>query len=195
MKNEIDISVVVTVYNLEKYIEVSKPLLDCFSISNSNSINISNPNKNDTLSLQECLLINSNYLHCSSKCKCNQETSINIKITKLPLYFLIGLKKALINEKGKQIKINNNIEYPEQLNLYEYVNQDIIKEEDCHYQLIGIVNHTGTISRGHYTSLIKINNKWVECNDDILHYADYLNKGNSFTDNTSAILFYQKIIN
>ena len=186
---------IILYYNLEKYIEVSEPLLDYFSISNSNSIEISNPNENDTLSLQECLLINSNYLHCSSKCKCNQETSINIKITKLPLYFLIGLKKALINEKGKQIKINNNIEYPEQLNLYEYVNQDIIKEEDCHYQLIGIVNHTGTISRGHYTSLIKINNKWVECNDDILHYADYLNKGNSFTDNTSTILFYQKIIN
>ena len=189
-------TIILYYYNLEKFIiEVSEPLLDYFSISNSNSIKISNPNKNDTLSLQECLLINSNYLHCSSKCKCNQETSINIKITKLPLYFLIGLKKALINEKGKQIKINNNIEYPEQLNLYEYVNQDIIKEEDCHYQLIGIVNHTGTISRGHYTSLIKINNKWVECNDDILHYADYLNKGNSFTDNTSAILFYQKIIN
>ena len=187
---------IILYYNLEKYIiEVSEPLLDYFSISNSNSIKISNPNKNDTLSLQECLLINSNYLHCSSKCKCNQETSINIKITKLPLYFLIGLKKTLINEKGKQIKINNNIEYPEQLNLYEYVNQDIIKEEDCHYQLIGIVNHIGTISRGHYTSLIKINNKWVECNDDILHYADYLNKGNSFTDNTSTILFYQKIIN
>ena len=81
------------------------------------------------------------------------------------------------------------------MNLYEYVDQEIIKEEDCHYKLIGIVNHNGSTSRGHYTSLIKIDNTWVECNDDILHNADYLNKKNEFIDNTTTILFYQKIIN
>ena len=187
-----DTDTFVLYYSIEKYFEVSEPFFDYFSISN---IKIANPNKFDSLSLQECLLINSKYLHTSSKCKCNEETTLNIKITKLPFYFLIGLKKGLINEKGQQIKINNAIVYTEHLNLYEYVNQDIIKEEDCHYKLIGIVNHNGSTSRGHYTSLIKIENTWVECNDDILHIADYLNKTNEFIDNTTTILFYQKIIN
>ena len=44
-------TIILYYYNLEKFIiEVSEPLLDYFSISNSNSIKISNPNKNDTMS-------------------------------------------------------------------------------------------------------------------------------------------------
>ena len=58
-----------------------------------------------------------------------------------------------------------------------------------HYHLIATINHTGSLTRGHYTSFIKIPNSksWLHCND-----AAVLRANENKVNNTSLYInFYE----
>ena len=114
---------------------------------------------------------------------------MSIKITKLPLILIISLKKAKINEYKGEVKLNNEVLYQKELNMFAYVNQDIITKEECNYELIGSVIHKGSTQCGHYTSIIKTGGRWVLCDDD------RINTVNDYYNNSSTILFYRKKVN
>ena len=173
-------------FNLENYITENTIPFDLGINDNHFSVKISTPKQDQILSLEECLLINSKYLNSLSKCECNQKTHINIKITKLPIFLIISLKKVKINEYNREVKLHNAVLYPKDLNMFDYVNQDIIKKEECDYELIGSVSHQGSTGMGHYSSIIKVEEKWMLCNDVHLSIV------NDYYDNSSTILFYKK---
>ena len=176
-------------FNLENYINEDAAPFDLGKIDNNLSVQVSTPTQGQILSLEECLLINSKYMNSLSKCKCNHKTQISIKITKLPLILIISLKKAKINEYQREVKLNNDVLYKKELNMFAYVNQDIITKEECDYELIGSVIHKGSTQCGHYTSIIKTKDKWILCDDDRLYTA------NNYYNNSSTILFYRKKVN
>ena len=177
-------------FNLENYINEDEAPFDLGKIDNNFSVQVSTPTQGQKLSLEECLLINSKYMNSLSKCKCNHKTQISIKITKLPLFLIISLKKAKINEYKREVKLNNDVLYQKELNMFAYVNQDIIKKEECDYELIGSVIHKGSTQCGHYSSIIKTTeDQWIFCNDDKLYTV------NNYYDNSSTILFYRKKVN
>ena len=175
--------------NLENYINEDTAPFDLGLSDNNISVQVSTPTQGQKLSLEDCLLINSKYMNSSSKCKCNHKTQMSIKITKLPLILIISLKKAKINEYKGEVKLNNDVLYQKELNMFAYVNQDIIKKEECDYELIGSVIHKGSTQCGHYSSIIKTEDGWILCNDDKLYIA------NDYYNNSSTILFYRKKVN
>mmetsp|Transcript_46320 Transcript_46320/g.54121 ORF Transcript_46320/g.54121 Transcript_46320/m.54121 type:complete len:1447 (-) Transcript_46320:174-4514(-) len=70
------------------------------------------------------------------------------------------------------------------------------------YDLIGTVNHIGTLHQGHYVSNVKVDGKWYNCNDAQVSFAGNGNGHNSGWENTGEkevltadgayILFYQR---
>ena len=177
-------------FNLENYINEDEAPFDLGLSDNNISVQVSTPAQGQKLSLEECLLINSKYMNSLSKCKCNHKTQMSIKITKLPLILIISLKKAKINEYKREVKLNNDVLYQKELNMFAYVNQDIITKEECDYELIGSVIHKGSTQCGHYSSIIKTTeDQWIFCNDDKLYTV------NNYYDNSSTILFYRKKVN
>ena len=53
---------------------------------------------------------------------------------------------------------NDRFEFPKTLNIRELMCED---SEDLWYNLVGVVLHAGTAQGGHYTSLIRLNKKWM----------------------------------
>ena len=176
-------------FNLENYINEDEAPFDLGLSDNNISVQVSTPAQGQKLSLEDCLLINSKYMNSLSKCKCNHKTQMSIKITKLPLILIISLKKAKINEYKGEVKLNNDVLYQKELNMFAYVNQDIIKKEECDYELIGSVIHKGSTQCGYYSSIIKTGGRWVLCDDDRLYTV------NDYYNNSSTILFYRKKVN
>ncbi len=54
------------------------------------------------------------------------------------------------------------------------------------YQLIGMVNHSGSMNCGHYTANIKVNDRWKLCNDS--RVADHNSMGQK--SKSAYLLFY-----
>ena len=59
------------------------------------------------------------------------------------------------------------------------------------FNLLGTINHSGSLERGHYTSFVKNqnNNLWFQCNDAAVLQSDE----NKVNNDTSYIYFYEKI--
>ena len=62
----------------------------------------------------------------------------------------------------ERYKLNDRFEFPKTLNIRELMCDD---SEDRWYNLVGVVLHAGTAQGGHYTSLIRLNKKWMWFND------------------------------
>ena len=76
-----------------------------------------------------------------------------------PNVLWIGLNRSLHNgEKRKDF-----IQYPFLLDLNRYSYG--YKRQNNIYDLIGIVNHMGTVEYGHYTCFVKKYDSWYHCND------------------------------
>ena len=57
------------------------------------------------------------------------------------------------------------------------------------YALIGIVHHAGSLSSGHYTATIKVNERWKTCND-----ATVMDAGEAQRKSGTAYLLIYKCI-
>ena len=60
----------------------------------------------------------------------------------------------------------------------------------CQYALCGVVNHIGaSVTSGHYTSHVKVNDCWFHCNDKVIGKVD----GPPNRSGDAYLLFYSKI--
>ena len=69
------------------------------------------------------------------------------------------------NSFGSQKKINDRFEFPEELDLQDYV-IDEKKSQETKYRLFGILIHIGNASFGHYEALMLVNGRWLLFNDN-----------------------------
>ena len=104
------------------------------------------------------LLDDDNKWECD-KCKERVRANRQTKLWKVPKYLIIQLKR--FNKKGR--KLSYNIQFPEKLNVREYVHKE--RNTKCDYELYGISNHTGGLHGGHYFSYCKVNGDWYCFND------------------------------
>lgn len=142
--------------------------------------------RNDTITLEDCLLLNKLCPNYSNKCKqCNTIKQLRIEIIKLPIYLIIFLKRGTI-QNGKYIKLTNEVLYPETLNVYDYVDHNQYKDRnECEYELIAVNGHSGGVSGGHYIAIIKKNNQWYYISDSFVQQVK------SYKINNALLLFYQ----
>ena len=123
------------------------------------------------------------------KCEnCNEINLNHIKIPKIDMigrYLLISIQRLnrILNTKNKAF-----ITFNQFLNIREFMDIDS-KEASINFTLIGGIYHYGTIAYGHYYSVIKLNDIWVEFNDSSIKKL----KKMEFNSNSVCALIYEKI--
>ena len=117
-------------------------------------------------------------------CKnCNQkELYIYTSIITLPKYLIIFFGR-IADDKY----IRTNITYPENFDFLNYFNISK-KNINCpNYILDCVIEHSGGLSSGHYTSLCSINKNWYRFSDE------YYSKSSSFLSQNAIILLYKSV--
>ena len=85
------------------------------------------------------------------------------RIEKAPPILVLQLKRFEYDfQTFNKIKINDRFEFTDKIDISPLMCDS---DKPVLYKLIGVVNHRGTAQGGHYTSLIKVNKKWVLFND------------------------------
>ncbi|CDW80741.1 ubiquitin carboxyl-terminal hydrolase 11 [Stylonychia lemnae] len=132
-------------------------------------------------------------MHCS-KCTTFTEHHIQSSLSMLPPILIIQLKRFKVLESEKR-KINQNVIFPlYDLDLSQYLslsNQDQSQNDmSTKYDLYAVVNHFGTINRGHYTSAVKNlqTNNWVSYDDSSVKDIPESKVRSQY----AYILFYQR---
>ena len=122
--------------------------------------------KEDDISLDDCLKLFTKEedlgdIQCE-KCKKKTLFKKTLEIERLPKYLVLSLKRfkyILTNS----VKIQNLVKFPlENLPLQNYVSQ---KNINYKYNLFGVINHSGNLEWGHYTSIFKVNDSWFYYDD------------------------------
>ena len=125
------------------------------------------PENNETCSLYDCfnIMVKSEILEGDNAWyneQTNQKENIQKRITfwNFPKILVITLKRFSYDGK----KLNNYIQFPEDLDLSKYVAG--YNAPSYQYELFGICNHVGNVMGGHYTSFVKnATNEWIHYND------------------------------
>ena len=148
-------------------IEINKKnlnlILNHSSITDTNNTTTSNLDK---ININDCLKLFTREeeikdILCE---KCNKKTLFTkiLEIEKLPRYLVFALKRfkyTLMYTK----KLDNLINFPiENLNLKEYMAN---KKNVPKYNLYGVVNHVGTLTRGHYYCSLNKRGQWFNFDD------------------------------
>ena len=143
--------------------------------------------------VQECLtdVLQSEELSGETSYFCNacaayRSAYIEHSFSKLGQYLIVHLKRFtqqdnVFRKNIQKVFCTPNITVP-------VVDSDVTTR--IKYQLLGTVNHTGTLDRGHYTAFIKpkTSSKWSFCND-----AAVLSSVEASVNNTSSyICFYER---
>lgn len=149
------------------------------------TIEISIPVTNDPITIENCIEYtfkpeNMPDPWFDDKTKTHKRLIKNTKICYLPKVLVIHLKRwnHTLN-KNKQI-----VQYNNKLNLYPYTINN--EEDNCEYELFGVINHQGSVLGGHYYTYVK-KHVWVCFND-----ASVTNI-NNIVNADNYCLFYRKI--
>lgn len=135
-------------------------------------------------SLEECLdlFLEKEYLeeenqmiHCS-RCKTSRNFFKKYDFDRMPPVLILNIKRFKFAKMYKK-KIDNLIEFP----IYD------LELKGFKYDLYSVINHSGVLSAGHYTSITKINNKWIKCDDASCYEVEE----NSIVSSGAYILIYK----
>ena len=165
-------------YNKKLSLNVGKDinLYDCLNLFNSEEI-----------------LDGDNEWYCN-KCKKHVDAVKKMDVYKSPYYLIVQLKRFKQDNEGTSIfnifnssKNTTFIDFPvTNLDLSNYILSE--NNQGGIYDLIGVINHYGGESFGHYTAYCLNGKKWMEYNDE---YVAEIKKGNIIT-NAAYVLFYRR---
>eukprot|EP01128_Nolandella_sp_AFSM9_P004747 TRINITY_DN218_c0_g1_i1.p1 TRINITY_DN218_c0_g1~~TRINITY_DN218_c0_g1_i1.p1 ORF type:complete len:2392 (+),score=371.06 TRINITY_DN218_c0_g1_i1:718-7176(+) len=92
---------------------------------------------------------------CAQSVVVTREFAIEV----LPKHLVFNVSRFLFSVQGIREKVSKRFEYPMQLDMTPYMRPGVdrrhLPARYCHYQLAGVVVHSGTIDAGHYYSFIK----------------------------------------
>ena len=165
-------------YSFEKILDI--PLL------------LPNNRNNDKLNLGNLLFnyFSGEKFKWDSKCeKClkkNLYHSKKILFSKLPKILVFSIQRYNYLSFGKS---NKSVEFYDEIDLKNFIDNDLEINNNTKYKLFGISNHSGTLNFGHYYSYTKVNNCWFEFND-----AFVSSKNISYNSTNVYALFYEQII-
>ena len=160
-------------------------------------------NEGKEINLYDCLnLFNSeeilegdNEWYCNI-CKKHRDVNKKMDIFKTPYYLIIQLKRFRQDNEIEQRSIFNIfnssknsdfIDFPiKDFDLSKYILSKSNKGEK--YDLIGVVNHYGGSSYGHYTAYCLNEGSWIKYDDESV---SYINEKNVIS-NAAYVLFYKR---
>ena len=161
-----------------------------YLILNHHSINdyFDNNNDNDIkIPLIECLKLFTKEeelkdIQCEN-CKKKTIFKKSYQIERLPQYLVLVLKRFKYTKMYTK-KIESLITFPiQELDLKDFY----CKTKNFPlYDLYSVVNHTGTLSGGHYTCLVNFENNWIKYDDAFINENE-----TNIETNSAYILFYK----
>ena len=177
-------------------------VLQCLSCSHKSLkfdpyMYMSLPCNNQTTTLRDCLtefcqpevLSAGCQWHCPN-CKQLRDAEKKLDLWIAPPIFIVHLKRFM-NTNGKRSKINSLIDFPVTgLNLSDFIGNKTGSRTHL-YNLYGVANHHGSLSRGHYTAFARNQRtgKWYNFNDTKIHE---IKESNIITE-SAYVLFYSKV--
>ena len=155
------------------------------------------------ISLYDCLnLFNSeeildgdNEWYCNI-CKKHRDVNKKMDIFKTPYYLIIQLKRFKQDDEMGSRSIFNIFNSSKNSTFVDFPinNFDLSKyilsktNQGTKYDLIGVVNHYGGSSFGHYTAYCLNGNQWIEYNDESVSKISE----NNVISNAAYVLFYKR---
>lgn len=109
----------------------------------------------------ECPQCTNNDFYCDHSTGFKQQT----RLYRLPRLMIMYINRYEAINFGR--KNTTSVEIHEEINLSEYLHEEI-KEEETKYTLYGISQHSGGLNGGHYTADVKNiegDGKWYSCSD------------------------------
>lgn len=114
-------------------------------------------------------------IHCEH-CKKIQPHQKKFTLLKLPKYLLIVFNRFKLNKNGNITKNKQSMGYP-----------PVFQMQQTKFELLCVINHTGTMDNGHYYCFKKHKKQWWKCNDDSI--TNIING----ISNNAYMLMYQKM--
>lgn len=89
--------------------------------------------------------------HCG-QCKAPQKSKKKFTLWRLPFLLVFHLKRFQLS-RFRHEKLTHPVTFPKELDMSTFVKESRDEScRDCRYELFGIVNHSGSLSGGHYTA-------------------------------------------
>jgi len=182
-------------YNFQIFSFIEFPLEKvnqyCFNSGKRNNYNKFN-NKNPDIDLYECfeyynnldLMTGENQMYCN-KCNCTCNSLYGTILYSTPNYLIINLNR------GRGAIYECKVNFPEQLNLFNYVS---FKMGNTVYELYAVICHIGPSSMsGHFIAFCKnkIDKKWYKYNDA---FVTLCQNQNEYNIGMPYILFYKVLL-
>ena len=182
-------------YNFQIFSFIEFPLEKvnqyCFNTGKRNNYNTFN-NKNPDIDLYECFEYNNNFelmtgenqMYCNI-CNCSSDSLYGSILYSTPNYLIINLNR------GRGAVYECNVNFPEQLNLFNYVS---FKMGNTVYELYAVICHIGPSSMsGHFIAFCKnrIDKKWYKYNDA---FVTLCQNPNEYRSGMPYILFYKVLL-
>lgn len=142
------------------------------------------------------MLRSRNKFFCDS-CSGLQEAEKRMKIKKLPNVLALHLKRFKYEETVQRyVKLAYRVVFPLELRLFN--TSDDAEDPDRLYELCAIVVHIGAgPHHGHYIAVVKVGNRWVQFDDDVVTYIDEAEIAKYYGDRpglgSAYVLFYQAV--
>ena len=162
-KNNSIIHVLFSSFLINNYMNEETDAQEFNKIETNFTIEIIIPNINESsISIEDCINYTFKTEHMpdswyDEKTKTHKKLKKNTRICYLPQILVLHLKRWDYTLK----KNNKLITYQETIDMCPYT----INNNECKYELFGIINHQGNVMGGHYYSYIKKNNQWFMFND------------------------------
>ncbi|XP_076930761.1 ubiquitin carboxyl-terminal hydrolase 2-like [Bidens hawaiensis] len=91
-----------------------------------------------------------------SKCVMARDASKRILISRAPPVLTIHLKRFCQDARGRLSKLNGHVNFRDTIDLKPYMDPSCCKDKETYkYQLVGVVEHSGTMRGGHYVAYVK----------------------------------------
>jgi hypothetical protein len=114
------------------------------------------------------------------------------KIVKLPEILILELGRMNVTTFPPS-KNNAPVDFEKEIDLTPFTKN----QQNCLYDIIGIVNHIGSVSSGHYISFFNNGDHWIEFNDSRTRNISYeevvsLNRGGGSGEQSGYLFFYRR---
>ncbi|XP_009143930.1 ubiquitin carboxyl-terminal hydrolase 2 [Brassica rapa] len=121
-----------------------------------------------------------------------------VQVNKAPPVLTIHLKRFSQDAQGRLSKLRGHVAFSEFIDLGLYMDMDSRQDEEDQpvYMLAGLVEHSGTMRRGHYVAYIRGDDKerrdssvWYRASDSFVRQVSF----EEVLPSEAYILFYQRI--
>ncbi|KAJ0810536.1 putative ubiquitinyl hydrolase 1 [Helianthus annuus] len=108
-----------------------------------------------------------------------RDASKRILISRAPPVLTIHLKRFSQDARGRLSKLNGHVNFGETIDLKPYMDPSCCKDRETYkYELVGVVEHSGTMRGGHYVAYVKgvakgnlDNSLWYHASDAYIREA------------------------